>query len=206
MIKNKYRKVVGIFVLFILIFISLPHRVYADTAQSDINILCDDAHGLFSNEIDGISLEKVIPGDMFERYMTLKNQTKNTQLLYLKIEGSKDDQVFAKLINLEITYKNELIYNSSMDEVMQETYLGNYEPGEEGKLKIKLTFTEKAGNEVNIANTKAVIIFSAEEVIPEAINTGSVVSNNPFLLLISGATIVMVILYKKRKRESNEKS
>lgn len=202
--KKQYVGIILLMVLLVFHFF-VPHQVYAEEETADIRIICDEAHGLFSSKVDGITLQGAVPGDSFERHMSLENHTQQPQQLYFKIKGADEDETFSKYMNLEVTYNNEVIYQDSLSKALEATFLGTYEQGDKGWMVIKLTFSTEARNEVAMKNIKAQFLFYAEELRFQNVPTASGKNTALGVFMLSTATLAIGVLYKKRRGERYEK-
>lgn len=119
------------------------------------------------------SFKGVMPGDELTQEIVIYNQLSEKDVsLYLRAEIDEQYKDFLRNIEIKVTLVNpdrtipkviaeNLAYTPGV--LVENTSLGTYAPGEQGKLTVTIKVDERMGNE--FANAKGVVnwIFSAEE-------------------------------------------
>ncbi len=176
-------------------------------------------------------LTSLMPGDKISESIEVKNKNKNKAKYFCRIEIDETNKKDIELLNqigLIITNQNgKVVYNGKLLSNGR-ILLGEYDKNENGKLQFNVSIPSELGNEFALLSPKFSVIFSAEgndqEIAEKETkdnrtteNTGKNTKDNPqtgdsinitiiiFFISTAGLIIVMIIGYKAKKKEEDNK-
>ena len=173
-------------------FVFLPDSEYRDS-------------DLFDN------FKNVMPGDVLEQIVHVKNGTNKQVRIYMRAEGaSAADQDFLNQLQLSVTCKDSDIFDAQADEKAQLTkniLLGTFKKDGETDLVVTLTVPMDLGSEymnrVGIVPWTFMVEEIAEEDTPQ---TGDWFNAAAWIgvagILLAGLIVLLLIAGKKRKADA----
>lgn len=173
-------------------FVFLPDSEYRDS----------DLFGNFKN---------VMPGDVLEQIVHVKNGTDKQVRIYMRAEGaSAADQDFLNQLQLSVTCKDSDIFDAQADEKAQlakNTLLGTFKKDGETDLVVTLTVPVDLGSEYMNRTGIVPWTFMVEEIAEEedTPQTGDWFNAAAWIgvagILLAGLIVLLLIAGKKRKAE-----
>ena len=158
------------------------------------------------------NFKKVLPGDVLEQIVQVKNGSSKTVRIYMRAEGaSAKDQDFLNQLHLNVTCKDSAIFDAQADEKAQlteNTLLGTFKTSGETDLIVTLTVPTDLCNEY--MNNIGIVpwTFMVEE-IPEEEDTPQ--TSDWFNMaawigaagiLLAGMIVLLFMMNRKRKGEA----
>lgn len=167
------------------------------------------------------NLKGVMPGDVYEDSIEIKNNNDKNVKYYLKYEaneGNEKEKELLNLLNLTITNdKGQVVYNGKIAD-LDYLFLGEYDIDEIGKLSVKLSAPLELSNDYQNIAPKFNLIFSSDYESEDA-NRGTAENRkNPktgdsvdlaitiFFASAIGLIVVMLLVYIEKKKEDIDKS
>ena len=168
------------------------------------------SEGLVINKDDFFSdFTTMMPGDVLEHDIELKNTGDNKIDLYFNTE-TVDDSELLDAIQLQISVDGKEIYNGSInaEELNDKIKLGNYG---DGKMSFKLTVPAELNNHYSLLDSKVKWVFSADEQEPEGdisqvidkinpVKTGDPTVIAGWIVLLVGSAVACGVIVKKRRK------
>lgn len=168
------------------------------------------SEGLVINKDDFFSdFTTMMPGDVLEHDIELKNTGDNKIDLYFNTE-TVDDSELLDAIQLQISVDGKEIYNGSInaEELNDKIKLGNYG---DGKMSFKVTVPAELNNHYSLLDSKVKWVFSADEQesgggisqIIDKINpvkTGDPTVITGWIVLLVGSAVACGVIVKKRRK------
>ena len=153
----------------------------------------------------------VLPGDVLEQKITVKNDTDGKVRIYLRAESEgMEDKDFLSQLHMTVECRDKDIFDAAPSETAQlteNTLLGTFKTKGETELTVTLTVPATMGNAY--MNRKGVVpwTFLAEE-IPEddTPETGDWFRSGLWIAMaaVLAAAIVLLLIVQKKRREENE--
>mgnify|MGYP001622856365 CR=1 FL=1 len=168
------------------------------------------SEGLVINKDDFFSdFTTMMPGDVLEHDIELKNTGDNKIDLYFNTE-TVDDSELLDAIQLQISVDGKEIYNGSInaEELNDKIKLGNYG---DGKMSFKVTVPAELNNHYSLLDSKVKWVFSADEQEPEGgisqvidkinpVKTGDPTVIAGWIVLLVGSAVACGVIVKKRRK------
>lgn len=168
------------------------------------------SEGLVINKDDFFSdFTTMMPGDVLEHDIELKNTGDNKIDLYFNTE-TVDDSELLDAIQLQISVDGKEIYNGSInaEELNDRIKLGNYG---DGKMSFKVTVPAELNNHYSLLDSKVKWVFSADEQEPEGgisqvidkinpVKTGDPTVITGWIVLLVGSAVACGVIVKKRRK------
>ena len=168
------------------------------------------SEGLVINKDDFFSdFTTMMPGDVLEHDIELKNTGDNKIDLYFNTE-TVDDSELLDAIQLQISVDGKEIYNGSInaEELNDKIKLGNYG---DGKMSFKVTVPAELNNHYSLLDSKVKWVFSADEQETEGgisqvldkinpVKTGDPTVITGWIVLLVGSAVACGVIVKKRRK------
>lgn len=168
------------------------------------------SEGLVINKDDFFSdFTTMMPGDVLEHDIELKNTGDNKIDLYFNTE-TVDDSELLDAIQLQISVDGKEIYNGSInaEELNDKIKLGNYG---DGKMSFKVTVPAELNNHYSLLDSKVKWVFSADEKESEGgisqvldkinpVQTGDPTIIAGWIVLLVGSAVACGVIVKKRRK------
>lgn len=168
------------------------------------------SEGLVINKDDFFSdFTTMMPGDVLEHDIELKNTGDNKIDLYFNTE-TVDDSELLDAIQLQISVDGKEIYNGSInaEELNDKIKLGNYG---DGKMSFKVTVPAELNNHYSLLDSKVKWVFSADEQEPgggisqvidkiNPVKTGDPTVIAGWIVLLVGSAVACGVIVKKRRK------
>lgn len=168
------------------------------------------SEGLVINKDDFFSdFTTMMPGDVLEHDIELKNTGDNKIDLYFNTE-TVDDSELLDAIQLQISVDGKEIYNGSInaEELNDKIKLGNYG---DGKMSFKVTVPAELNNHYSLLDSKVKWVFSADEQEAEGgisqvldkinpVKTGDPTVITGWIVLLVGSAVACGVIVKKRRK------
>ena len=168
------------------------------------------SEGLVINKDDFFSdFTTMMPGDVLEHDIELKNTGDNKIDLYFNTE-TVDDSELLDAIQLQISVDGKEIYNGSInaEELNDKIKLGNYG---DGKMSFKVTVPAELNNHYSLLDSKVKWVFSADEQESEGgisqvldkinpVKTGDPTVITGWIVLLVGSAVACGVIVKKRRK------
>ena len=174
-------------------FVFLPGSEYSDSDMFD-------------------NFKNVLPGDVLEQIVHVKNGSSKTVRIYMRAEGANaKDQDFLNQLHLNVTCKDSAIFDAQAGEKAQlteNTLLGTFKTNGETDLVVTLTVPVDLGNEY--MGTVGIVpwTFMVEEIPEEGDTpqTGDWFNAAAWIgaagILLAGMIAVLLMMNRKRKGEA----
>lgn len=168
------------------------------------------SEGIIINSDDFFSdFATLMPGDVLEHDIELKNTGDNKIDLYFNTE-TVDDSELLDAIQLQISVDGREIYNGSInaEELNDKIKLGNYG---DGKMSFKVTVPAELNNHYSLLDSKVKWVFSADEQETEGgisqvldkinpVKTGDPTVITGWTVLLVGSVIAIGVVIRKRRK------
>lgn len=168
------------------------------------------SEGLVINKDDFFSdFTTMMPGDVLEHDIELKNTGDNKIDLYFNTE-TVDDSELLDAIQLQISVDGREIYNGSInaEELNDKIKLGNYG---DGKMSFKVTVPAELNNHYSLLDSKVKWVFSADEQETEGgisqvldkinpVKTGDPTVITGWIVLLVVSVIAIGVVIRKRRK------
>lgn len=148
----------------------------------------------------------VLPGDVLEQKITVKNDTKKSVRLYLRAEPvSEADRDFLSQLHLTVTSGNKTLFDaaaSEQDGLAKNTLLGTFKSKGETELTVTLTVPAELANEYMNQRGDVPWTFLAEEIkdTDDTPETGDWFRMGAWALAaVALAAVIAVVAIRKRK-------
>ncbi len=157
------------------------------------------------------NFKNVMPGDVLEQIVHVKNGTDKQARIYMRAEGaSAADKDFLNQLQLTVTCKDSNIFDAQADEKAQltnNTLLGTFKEEGETDLIVTLTVPMDLGSEYMNRSGVVPWTFMVEEIAEEDTpQTGDWFNAAAWIgaavILLAGLIVLLLIAGKKRKVEA----
>lgn len=166
-------------------------------ASESIEIDCTDTGMITTN----VNIDyNIIPGSVIKKKIVWTNSSSKSQKLYIDV--MKDDELLNKSLIININYKDNLLFEKSIDQINTTFYLGEFAPEKGAGIDLEIFLPETAGNEIRLSNSKIKIIFMTEEKMMNSSNvkTGDNSNARIFILMFVGSLIVGSLVIKRSNK------
>lgn len=202
-----------------------PSIAYADSFNANIT---DNGINV-SGDIFGV--EDMLPGDTFENDVTLTNNTKYTQKVYMfmdyKSSATEADKLFADVVDVDMISGDTVVHDGSISEIISEDkpiFVATLSPGDSETIDIDLVYPFEAAYEPHQNGLANIDWKLHSEIVDEAIDDNDTPGNNAypnqgkdetgkspqtgqgiFFSVLAGLGIILLIvgfvMFKRKKKE-----
>ncbi|MBQ7858336.1 MAG: hypothetical protein IJ351_06885 [Oscillospiraceae bacterium] len=153
------------------------------------------------------NFKNVMPGDVRTQEITVKNRASSLYKvkIYMRAKGAHaGDEKFLEQLKLTVQKGSGILFQAPADETAQLTdwtLLGTFYTGGTATLDVTLDVPITLGNDAQEAIGKLDWEFAAEEIPLDVTNpkTGDMIFVAGIVLAVSGAALVLILLFKRRK-------
>ena len=167
---TKHNKLIAAFLLIAFVFGMVPAAFAADSSITYVNgaekfVIVpnnDSKNDLFH------SFKGVMPGDTIDQKITVKNDSNNLVVIYLRAVANENTQGFLQQLSMTVKQGDKTLFDASpdkLDGLEENVLLGQFAPNQHTDLMVTLKVPLELSNDY--ANLTGVVdwVFTVEEVI-----------------------------------------